>query len=45
VVEGADHFFFGKLFPLGEALGRWARRWSVVSVTPGDAAGHGSSRG
>jgi hypothetical protein len=25
VVEGANHFFLGKLFPLGEALGRWAR--------------------
>ena len=22
-VEGADHFFFGKLFPLGEAIGAW----------------------
>ncbi len=26
VIEGADHFFFGKLFPLGEAVGEWARR-------------------
>jgi pimeloyl-ACP methyl ester carboxylesterase len=26
-IEGADHFFFGKLFPLGEALGSWIRRW------------------
>jgi uncharacterized protein len=25
-VEGADHFFFGKLFPLGEAVAAWARR-------------------
>jgi alpha/beta superfamily hydrolase len=24
-VEGADHFFFGKLFPLGEIIGAWAR--------------------
>jgi hypothetical protein len=23
VIEGADHFFFGKLFPLGEAIGAW----------------------
>jgi hypothetical protein len=23
VIEGANHFFFGKLFPLGEALGAW----------------------
>jgi alpha/beta superfamily hydrolase len=24
-IEGADHFFFGKLFPLGEAVQGWAR--------------------
>ena len=23
-IEGADHFFFGKLFPLGEAVANWA---------------------
>ncbi len=23
VIEGADHFFFGKLFPLGEAIEAW----------------------
>jgi alpha/beta superfamily hydrolase len=23
VIEGADHFFFGKLYPLGEALAAW----------------------
>jgi len=28
IVEGADHFFFGKLFPLGEAIREWARRWA-----------------
>jgi alpha/beta superfamily hydrolase len=27
-IEGADHFFFGKLFPLGEAIRNWARRWA-----------------
>ena len=27
VIEGADHFFFGKLYPLGEAVGGWARGW------------------
>ena len=27
-VEGAEHFFFGKLFPLGEALLRWIRTWT-----------------
>ncbi len=26
VIDGADHFFFGKLFPLGEVVGDWARR-------------------
>jgi uncharacterized protein len=25
IVEGANHFFFGKLFPLGEAVAAWAR--------------------
>src|SRR3989442_9911921 len=25
-VDGADHFFFGKLFPLGQAVAEWARR-------------------
>src|SRR5499433_841388 len=24
-IEGADHFFFGKLFPLGEAVNEWAQ--------------------
>jgi len=24
VVEGADHFFFGSLMPLGDAVGEWA---------------------
>jgi alpha/beta superfamily hydrolase len=25
VVDGANHFFFGKLFPLGETIAAWAR--------------------
>jgi len=25
-IEGADHFFFGKLFPLGQAVADWARQ-------------------
>ena len=29
VIEGAEHFFFGKLFPLGEAVERWLRSWAV----------------
>jgi hypothetical protein len=26
-IEGADHFFFGKLYPLGEAVRGWVREW------------------
>jgi uncharacterized protein len=26
IIEGADHFFFGKLYPLGEAIGAWLAR-------------------
>jgi hypothetical protein len=28
VIEGANHFFFGKLFPLGEALREWIASWA-----------------
>ena len=28
IIEGAEHFFFGKLFPLGEAVERWIRAWA-----------------
>lgn len=28
IFEGAEHFFFGKLFPLGEAVERWIRTWT-----------------
>jgi alpha/beta superfamily hydrolase len=28
-VDGADHFFFGKLFPLGEIVGEWARTFAA----------------
>ncbi len=27
VIEEADHFFFGKLYPLGEAIRGWISRW------------------
>jgi alpha/beta superfamily hydrolase len=33
VIEGANHFFFGKLFPLGEAVAAWAR--PLVTGKPG----------
>jgi alpha/beta superfamily hydrolase len=26
LIDGANHFFFGKLYPLGEAVAAWARR-------------------
>ena len=29
IIEGAEHFFFGKLFPLGQAVERWLRRWAI----------------
>ena len=28
IIEEAEHFFFGKLFPLGEAVERWLRTWA-----------------
>jgi alpha/beta superfamily hydrolase len=28
-VDGADHFFFGKLFPLGTAVEAWVRGWAA----------------
>ena len=35
VIEGADHFFFGKLYPLGEPVAAWAQGFSKTS--PGKA--------
>ena len=29
IIEGAEHFFFGKLYPLSEAVERWLRKWTV----------------
>ena len=28
IIEGAEHFFFGKLFPLSEVVERWLRTWA-----------------
>ena len=39
IIEGADHFFLGRLFPLGEALGAWARR--LAGSGPASRAGAG----
>jgi alpha/beta superfamily hydrolase len=32
VIDGADHFFFGKLFPMGEEVGRWLQGWASASA-------------
>jgi alpha/beta superfamily hydrolase len=36
-IAGADHFFFGRLYPLGEAVRGWIGRW--VGVRPAGEAG------
>ncbi len=41
VIEGADHFFFGKLYPLGEAVAAWAHGFSETS--PGKARRSGGA--
>ena len=28
IIEGAQHFFLGQLFPLGEVVERWIRAWA-----------------
>jgi alpha/beta superfamily hydrolase len=39
VIEGANHFFFGKLFPLGEALTAWARQLQAGEAGRGRGSG------
>jgi hypothetical protein len=39
LVERADHFFFGRLFPLGEALGRWIRALEARQAGRGGGTG------
>jgi hypothetical protein len=39
VIEGANHFFFGKLFPLGEAVAAWAE-----NLEAGQARRRGGAR-
>lgn len=39
VIADADHFFFGKLFPLGEAVAEWAR--GLGARKPGRGGGAG----
>ncbi len=43
VIDGANHFFFGKLFPLGEILAAWARPFTLPpSVTRKAGRGRGT---
>jgi uncharacterized protein len=39
VVEDASHFFFGKLFPLGEIVGAWVKRLEARQATGRGGAG------
>jgi alpha/beta superfamily hydrolase len=42
LIDQADHFFSGKLYPLGEAIAAWARVFS--GVRPGKATGDSGPR-
>jgi len=35
IVPGAEHFFFGKLYPLGEIVSAWLGRWAVDAAARG----------
>ncbi len=39
LIEGANHFFFGKLFPLGEAIATWARGLQTGQTARGGGPG------
>ncbi len=39
VIPEADHFFLGKLFPLGEAVAGWARRLQAREAARGSSPG------
>jgi uncharacterized protein len=40
IIEGADHFFLGKLFPMGQEIERWLREWADGSAAlPGEPGG------
>ena len=43
VIEGADHFFVGKLSQLGQTVLGWAERWAGSAAVPGEAVGDGGS--
>lgn len=39
IIDGANHFFLGKLFPLGEAVSGWARRLQAGETSRGRRPG------
>ena len=44
LIEGADHFFFGKLYPMGEAVAAWCRDWAGASAAlPGEPGRRGGA--
>jgi alpha/beta superfamily hydrolase len=45
IIEGADHFFFGKLYPMGLAIQSWLREWAGGSsaALPGQPGGRGGA--
>jgi alpha/beta superfamily hydrolase len=38
-IDGANHFFFGKLFPLGEAVAEWARSVAAAAASRSQRTG------
>ena len=38
-IDGANHFFFGKLFPLGEAVADWAKSVAAAAASPSPRTG------
>ena len=46
IIEGADHFFLGKLYPMGLEIDRWLREWAsggsaALTGEPGGRSGPG----
>jgi len=39
IIEGANHFFFGKLYPLGQAVAAWGRALEARQAGRGHGAG------
>jgi alpha/beta superfamily hydrolase len=44
VIDGADHFFFGKLYPMGGEVAAWCRDWAGASAAlPGEPGRRGGA--